>query len=127
MSKFSNVTNLQLFIKKNYLINEISLSNSSLYGSNRNSRYTTPEPERDFVMHVHGAARARAPAPAPRATFIANTDMPFRRPKKVTNTNQESWYLVRRASSTGEVTEGKVPPNEKGCGQRPKKSKICCG
>ena len=71
-------------------------------------------------MHVHGAARARAPAPAPRATFIANTDMPFRRPKKVTNTNQESWYLVRRASSTGEVTEGKVPPNEKGRGQRPK-------
>ena len=52
-------------------------------------------------MHMHGAAIKRAPPP-PRATFIPNTDMPFRRSAKTSNNNgQESFYIVRRAASTG--------------------------
>ena len=73
----------------------------SLYG--RSSRYATPEreTERDFVMHMHGTAIKRAPPP-PRATFIPNTDMPFRRGAKTANNNgQDSFYIVRRAASTG--------------------------
>ena len=63
-------------------------------------------------MHMHGTAIKRAPPP-PRATFIPNTDMPFRRGAKTANNNaQDSFYIVRRAASTGHCDcEDVLPEN----------------
>ena len=54
-------------------------------------------------MHMHGGLSSRRPQPQ-RATFVANTDMPFRRSQRsAIGNNQEYGYFVRRAASTGEV------------------------
>merc|ERR1711983_35118 len=57
-----------------------------MYGSSsrlsRSTRFTTPEPERSFTMHMHGGLSSRRPQP-------------------------QRGYFVRRAASTGEVSSAR--------------------
>lgn len=94
-------------------------TNEDVYVRNRVTRYT-PEPERNFTMYVHGPRRSDLAIGSTlgymRPRPSTNTDSPFQRK---TNTSRQpptfyghseptpnSWYVVRRAASSGQVGQG---------------------
>merc|ERR1719203_2438033 len=123
-SRESSISRDQVSTSSKTAKNHVTFDNSSksdVYSRNRVTRYT-PEPERSFVMYVHGSESKKPQTTSYGRSTIssttsmaksANTDSPFqRRPYQAPSTYQyysqsskptESTYLVRRANSLGEI------------------------